>query len=93
MRKKSPTQAQLNYLKLGRNQAGGKLPLFDRDGQQISAKTIRSCIAGGWAEPWFRNPIKKDWLVCKLTPAGYGLLDKLPLDIEQDIASLRVKQQ
>jgi hypothetical protein len=24
----------------------------------------------GWAEPWFDNPIKPDWLVCKLTEMG-----------------------
>jgi len=31
---------------------------------------IRRCLAAGWAEPWFENPIKPDWLVCKLTEAG-----------------------
>ena len=74
MRRKKPTQAQIDYLKLGRNQAGGKLPLFDRDGQQIKGVTIKSCMANGWAVPWFDNPIKKDWLVCKLTREGLVLL-------------------
>ncbi len=73
---KSPSQAQLRYLVLGHGQPGGKLPLFDRNGQQISATTIRSCIANGWAEPWFKNPIKKDWLVCKLTDKGQKILDR-----------------
>jgi hypothetical protein len=27
-------------------------------------------MAAGWAEPWFSNPIKPDWLVCRLTEAG-----------------------
>jgi hypothetical protein len=31
---------------------------------------VRSCIDQGWAEPWFSNPLKPDWLVCKLTAAG-----------------------
>ncbi len=65
-----PTAAQLSYLKRGLEQPGGKLPLFDAQGQAVSARTIRLCIEKGWAEPWFDNPIKPDWLVCKLTPAG-----------------------
>lgn len=65
-----PSAAQMRYLRLGLNQAGGKLPLFDSDGQEISPKTIRSCVAKGWAEPWFDNPAMPNWLVCKLTDAG-----------------------
>ena len=65
-----PTRTQRDWLKRGLSQAGGKLPLFTRDGQRISERTIRSCIRQGWAEPWFDNPIKPDWLVCKLTEEG-----------------------
>jgi hypothetical protein len=65
-----PTAAQRAWLRCGLNQAGGKLPLFDSDGQRVSERTIRSCIDQGWAEPWFNNPIKPDWLVCKLTEPG-----------------------
>jgi hypothetical protein len=65
-----PSQAQLRYLALGLRQPGGKLPLFDENGREISPKTIRSCIERGWAEPWFDNPLKPNWLVCRLTPAG-----------------------
>jgi hypothetical protein len=53
---------------------GGKLPLFDRDGREVPRKTIASCIAHGWAEPWTRNPIKPEWLVCRLTSEGYRVL-------------------
>ena len=70
-----PTLAQRRYLTLGLNQPGGKLPLFDRDGQQINPKTIRACIARGWCEPWHRNPIAPDWLVCRLTQAGRRAVD------------------
>lgn len=69
----SPVRAskpQLRYLRHGLDAPGGKLPLFDDDGQEISPKTIRSCIEHGWAEPWFSNPVKPDWLVCRLTPQG-----------------------
>jgi len=65
-----PTEAQRRYLRRGLKQAGGKLPLFDKAGQQISASTIRTCVRRGWCEPWFDNPIKPDWLVCKLTDEG-----------------------
>ena len=53
-----------------RAQAGGKLPLFDLDGQAVAAAIVRRCLELGWAEPWFNNPLKPDWLVCKLTDAG-----------------------
>jgi hypothetical protein len=73
---KKPSKAQLDYLILGRSQAGGKLPLFNQLGQQIKPITIKSCIASGWAEPWFQNPIKKDWLVCKLTDKGREVVNR-----------------
>ena len=66
----TPTATQLDWLAAGLDQAGGKLPLFDRAGKEISERTVRACIREGWAEPWFSNPIKPDWLVCKLTDAG-----------------------
>src|ERR1700726_72373 len=69
-----PSAAQRRYLERGLDQPGGKLPLFDRDGREVPKKTIEACIAHGWAEPWFANPIKPDWLVCKLTAAGYRAL-------------------
>lgn len=50
------------------------MPLFDTDGREIDARTIRSCIKAGWAEPWFINRMKPDWLVCRLTEAGRDVL-------------------
>ena len=69
-----PTSIQRAWLSRGLNQPGGKLPLFDADGQRISARTVRSCLDHGWAEPWFWNAIKPDWLVCKLTDRGRALV-------------------
>ena len=69
-----PSSAQKGWLRRGLEQPGGKLPLFDRDGQRVDLRTIRSCIDNGWAQPWFHNPIKPDWLVCKLTTAGRAVL-------------------
>jgi hypothetical protein len=73
-----PTQAQWRYLERGLSQPGGKLPLFDRNGREVSRKTIESCIAQGWAMPWLHNPIKPDWLVCRLTEGGYRVLGSEP---------------
>ena len=69
-----PSEAQFAYLKCGLGQPGGKLPLFNSHGQEINKRTIQACIDKGWAEPWFANPIKAGWLVCKLTAAGYAVL-------------------
>jgi len=65
-----PSNVQIKWLQRGLDQAGGKLPLFDSHGQKISSRTINSCLKKGWAEPWFNNPIKPDWLICRLTQAG-----------------------
>ena len=66
----APNLAQRAYLKAGLDQPGGKLPLFDTKGAAIPAALIRTCIARGWAERWFENPLAPDWLVCRLTPRG-----------------------
>ena len=67
---RTPTEVQRKWLRAGLDQPGGKLPLFDEDGQRFSERTVKSCIENGWAEPWFSNPLKPDWLVCKLTHLG-----------------------
>lgn len=64
------TDAQRRWLERGLEQAGGKLPLFDEIGQRYDQRMIRSAIEHGYAEPWFSNPIKPDWLVCRLTDKG-----------------------
>ncbi len=70
------TPAQRRYLARGLKEPGGKLPLFDEGGQEINRRTIEACLAHGWAEPWMRNPVKLDWLVCRLTDSGYRVLGK-----------------
>lgn len=73
-----PTPAQRAYLSRGLDQPGGKLPLFDSDGQRYDPRIIRACIDHGWATPWFANPMKPDWLVCRLTDAGRAVLADRP---------------
>lgn len=68
-----PTDAQLRWLRRGLDQPGGKLPLFDERGQRVNSRTVRSCMEKGWAEPWFANPVKPDWLVCRLTADGRSI--------------------
>ncbi len=85
-----PSRAQKAWLRRGLDQPGGKLPLFNRDGQEYSARTIKSCIDQGWAEPWFNNPLKPDWLVCRLTESG-RLIASLP-DTERAKTSEEVSE-
>jgi len=73
-----PTEPQRRFLERGLTEPGGKLPLFDPEGRQVPRKTVEACISHGWAEPWTVNPIKPDWLVCKLTSAGYRALGVAP---------------
>ena len=64
------SDAELEYLRPGLTQSGGKLPLFDVAGQRVNPKTMRACIQKGLCAPWFANPMKPDWLVCRLTEKG-----------------------
>lgn len=73
--KLKPTPVQKKYLSMGKEQPGGKLPLFDNNGQRIGERTIAACMKAGWCEPWARNPIEPKWLVCKLTKDGYNILN------------------
>src|SRR5262245_47677741 len=81
---------EISYLRRGLRQPGGKLPLFDLDGQEFEASVIRRCIARGWAEPWFSNPLKPDWLVCKLTESGRAVVERalgIATDMPDRVAS------
>ena len=39
--RKTPTASQLKWLARGLAQAGGKLPLFDEDGQRVSGRPVQ----------------------------------------------------
>ncbi len=69
-----PTKIQRRWMMRGLSQPGGKIPLFDDNGQKINVRTIQSCLERGWVEPWFTNPIKPDWMICKLTKKGRALI-------------------
>lgn len=70
-----PSEEQRRWLRMGLHQAGGKLPLYDEQGNRISHAVITSCEQAGWAEPWAANPTRSKWQVCRLTEAGRnGLL-------------------
>lgn len=75
-RVKRPTAAQRKYLLRGLAEPGGKLPIFDLNGQRISRQTIQSCLDKGWCEPWTKNPILPNWLVCRLTDKGKSVVSK-----------------
>ncbi len=80
-----PTRPQLTYLQHGLGQPAGKLPLFDENGQAFNQRTIQACIDNGWAEPWFANPQKPDWQVCKLTEKGFAVLSDGATDASADV--------
>ncbi|WP_226893316.1 hypothetical protein [Nisaea sediminum] len=67
---KRPTKTQAAWLRRGLGEPGGKLPLFNEQGQRVNDRMVQSCLDHGWAEPWFENPLKPNWLVCKLTERG-----------------------
>lgn len=71
-----PSATEAAYLRPGLEQPGRKLPLFDRHGRPIRAQVIRACLARGWAERWFANPMAPDWLVCRLTDKGVHVLSR-----------------
>jgi hypothetical protein len=81
-----PTKPQRNYLRRGLDQPGGKLPLFDENGAAFNQRTIRACIENGWAEPWFSNPQKPDWQVCKLTELGVAVLGGAAVETKAGIS-------
>jgi len=74
---RKPTTAQVAWLRRGLAQPGGKLPLFDLTGQRISRATIRACLTAGWVEPWYHNPLKPDWDVCRLSDTGRRILAEM----------------
>ena len=67
--------AQRKWLIRGLSQPAGKLPLFDENGKKVNLQVVRKCVKAGWAEPWFANQLKPDWMVCKLTNAGREALE------------------
>ena len=69
------SETERAYLASGVKQPGGKLPLFDTRGQEISASLIQNCLKKGYAVRWFANPLKPDWLVCRLTDKGRKAID------------------
>ena len=74
-RASQPTKTQCRWMKRGLSQPGGKIPLFDDKGRKVDARTVQSCLEHGWVESWFVNPIKPDWVVCKLTNTGRALIE------------------
>lgn len=73
-RERRPSERQIEWLARGAEQPGGKLPLFDLNGARVNPRAIKSCLEHGWAERWFANPLKPEWLVCRLTGAGRSVL-------------------
>ncbi len=87
-RRHAPTAIQRAWLRRGLDQPGGKLPLFDEYGQHIDPRTVRACIDQGWAKPWYPNPLKPDWMVCKLTANGRVIAERQPAIHSTEMADI-----
>ncbi len=70
-----PSRAERAYLRRALAQPGRKLPPFDAAGRPVRPRLIRTCLARGWAERWFADPLAPDWLVCRLTDKGAKALE------------------
>lgn len=71
-----PSRVQLGWLRRGLGAPGGKLPIFDRSGREVPRRVIVCCVKAGWAAPWFSNPLKPDWLVCRITDKGRDVVER-----------------
>lgn len=85
--RRTPSEPQAAWLRRGIEQPGGKLPLFTRQGLRMNPRTVRACIDAGWAERWFHNPLKPDWLVCRLTDAGRAAVMERSTVIQVDFGA------
>ena len=64
------------WLRGGEDRNDGRLALFDQFGEPIDKKVVKSAIASGLAEPWFANPMRPQWTVCRLTKKGQDFLSR-----------------
>ena len=87
-RRHAPSVIQRAWLRRGLDQPGGKLPLFDEYGQHIDPRTVRACVDQGWAEPWYPNPLKPDWMVCRLTVRGRAAAQRQPAVHSSEMAEI-----
>lgn len=62
----------LDWLQAGENQPGGKLPLYDKDGERIPKALIQVSLEYGLVEPW--TPGVAPLGICKLTSLGRKFL-------------------
>ena len=64
------------WLRGGQARDDGRLALFDQFGEPIDRKVVKTAIASGFAEPWFANPMRPQWTVCRLTAKGHEFLSR-----------------
>ena len=64
------------WLSGGLTRPESRLALFDQFGEPIDRALVREAIRLGYAEPWFANPMRPEWMVCRLTARGRAALDR-----------------
>jgi hypothetical protein len=62
------------WLSGGLKRPESRLALFDQFGEPIDRALVRKAISSGYAEPWFANPMRPEWMVCRLTARGRAAL-------------------
>lgn len=67
-----PSDEQRDWLVRALERTGGKLPIFDRYGQQMLGKVVKACLEHGWISEW---EAFGPWTVFKITNAGRATLD------------------
>ncbi len=66
--------AALRFLKSGLRSPGGKLPLFDEEGQRVDGDLMRYCVESGLAETWFVESRQPDLPIYRITEKGCAAL-------------------
>lgn len=78
------SEEQRRWLRVGLDQPGGKLPLYDDYGNRISQSLIDSCLLNGWVEAWAGRPSGAPVRICRLTESGVSALQEKEAVIRVD---------
>jgi len=75
-----PSPDELNWMRRGLGQPGGKIPVFDENDNPVDPKIVRRCLEQQWVEPWIGNQKNPDnlYMACRLSPLGRRLVGREP---------------
>ncbi|MEJ2027151.1 MAG: hypothetical protein P8X52_06795, partial [Limibacillus sp.] len=75
-----PSPEELNWMRRGLGQPGGKIPVFDENDNPVDPKIVRRCLEQQWVEPWIGNQKNPNnlYMACRLSPLGRRLVGREP---------------